>query len=421
MSDSLWSHGLQYARPPCPSPTPRACSYSCPLSRWCHPTISSSVIPFSSCFHSFPALGSFLVSQFFTSSGQSIVVSVPTSVLPINIQDWFPLWLTGFIFLAIQEILKDLLQHHRSKASILRHSTFFMVQLSHPYMTTGKTIALTRWTFVGKVMSLLFNMLSSLVIALLPGSMCLLISWLQSLSAVTLEPKKKVCHFFHCFSIYLPWIHRTRCHDLCFWMLSIKPAFSLSSFTFIRRPFSSSLFSSMRVVSSAYLRVLIFLLIVVIPPCASFILAFHMMYSSYKLNKQDDNKHPWSTPFPIWNQSIVPCVILTIASLPAYRFLREQVGWSGIPISLRIQLVVIHAVKGFGIVNKAKVDVQTTAQLLISHASIWARMLKILEARLQQFVNLEHPDVWAGFRKGRGTRDQIVNIYWIIETAREFQ
>ena len=97
--------------------------------------------------------------------------------------DWFDL-------LAVQEILKGLLQHHRSKASILWHSTFFMVQLSHPYMTTGKTIALTRWTFVSKVMSLLFNMLSRLVIAFLPGSKCLLISWLQSLSAVTLESKK---------------------------------------------------------------------------------------------------------------------------------------------------------------------------------------------------------------------------------------
>ena len=111
--------------------------------------------------------------------------------------DWLDL-------LAAQETLKSLLQHHSSKASILRHSAFFIVQLSHPYMTTGKTIACTRQTFVSKVMSLLFNMLSRLVITFLPRSKHLLISWLQSLSAVILEPKKIVCHCFRCFPIYLP-------------------------------------------------------------------------------------------------------------------------------------------------------------------------------------------------------------------------
>ena len=112
--------------------------------------------------------------------------------------DWLDL-------LAVQGTLKSLLQHHSSKASILRRSALFTVQLSHPYMTTGKTIALTRWTFVGKVMSLLFNVLSRLVITFLPRSKCLLISWLQSPSAVILEPKKnKVCHCFHCFPIYSP-------------------------------------------------------------------------------------------------------------------------------------------------------------------------------------------------------------------------
>ena len=114
--------------------------------------------------------------------------------------------------LAVQGTLKSLLQHHSSKASILRCSAFFVVQLSHSYMTTGKTIALTRWTFVDKVMSLLFNMLSRLVITFLPRSKCLLISWLQSSSAVILEPpKNKVCH---CFPIYFPWSDGTRCHDL---------------------------------------------------------------------------------------------------------------------------------------------------------------------------------------------------------------
>ena len=111
--------------------------------------------------------------------------------------DWLDL-------LAIQVTLKNLLQHHSSKASVLWYSAFFIVQLSHPYMTTGKSIALTRWTFVGKVMSLLFNILSRLVIVFLPRSKCLLISWLRSPSAVILEPKKIVCHCLHCFPIYLP-------------------------------------------------------------------------------------------------------------------------------------------------------------------------------------------------------------------------
>ena len=118
---------------------------------------------------------------------------------------------------AVQETLKSLLQHHSSKTSILRHSAFFTVQLSHPYMTTGKIIALTRWNFVGKVMSLLFNMLSRLVITFLPRSKRLLISWLQSPSAVILEPRKnKIGHCFHCFPIYFPWSDGTRCHDLSF-------------------------------------------------------------------------------------------------------------------------------------------------------------------------------------------------------------
>ena len=135
--------------------------------------------------------------------------------------------------LAVQGTLKSLLQHHSSKASILPHSVFFMVQLSHPLVTPGKTIAFTRWTFVSKVMSLLFNMLSRFVISFLPRSMRLLISWLQSPSAVILEPKKIVFHCFHCFPIYLPWSDRTRCHDLSFLNVVIcqlfHSPFSLSS------------------------------------------------------------------------------------------------------------------------------------------------------------------------------------------------
>ena len=168
MSDSL-PHESQHARPPCPSPTPRVHPNPRPLSQWCHPTISSSVIPFSSHLQSFLALGSFQMSQFFASGGQSIGVSASTSVLPMNTRDWsFRMdWLD---LLAVQGTLKSLLQHHSSKASILQCSPFLIVQLSLPYMTTGKTIALTRWTFVGKVMSLLFNMLSRLAIAFLPRS-----------------------------------------------------------------------------------------------------------------------------------------------------------------------------------------------------------------------------------------------------------
>ena len=129
------------------------------------------------------------MSQFFQSGGQSIGVSASASVLPMNTQDWSPLGWTGWISFQSKE-LKSLLQHHRSKASILRHSAFFIVQLSHPYMTTGNTISLTRQTFVCKAMSLLFNMLSRLDITFLPRSKRLLFSWLQSPSAVIWEPPK---------------------------------------------------------------------------------------------------------------------------------------------------------------------------------------------------------------------------------------
>ena len=136
-----------------------------------------------------------------------------------------------------------------------------------------------------------------------------------------------------------------------FWMLSFKPTLSLSSFTFIKRIFSSSSLPALRVVSPAYLSLLIFLLAILIPAYASSSPEFLMMYSAYKLNKQDDNIQPWCTPFLIWNQSVAPCPVLALASWPAYRFLRRQVKWSGIPISWRIfQFVVIHTVKGFGFV-----------------------------------------------------------------------
>ena len=140
------------------------------------------------------------------------------------------------------------------------------------------------------------------------------------------------------FPIYLPWSVGPDAMILVFWMLSFKPTFSLSTFTFLKRLLSSSSLSAVRVVSSAYLRLLIFLLAILIPACASSSPAFHMMYSSYKLNKQGDNIQPWCTPFPNWNQSVVPCLVLTVASWswPAYMFHRRQVRWSDISISLRI-------------------------------------------------------------------------------------
>ena len=156
MTDSLRPYRLQHTKPLCPSPTPRVYSNSCPLSRWCHPTISSSVVSFSSHLQFFPASGSFQVSQFFAWGGQSIGVSATAAVLPTNTQDWFPLELTGWISLQSKGLSRVF-----SNTTVQKHQFFgtqlFIVQLSHPYMTTGKTIALTRQTFVGKVMSLLLK------------------------------------------------------------------------------------------------------------------------------------------------------------------------------------------------------------------------------------------------------------------------
>ena len=170
MSDSLQTHGLQHTRLPCPSSSSGACSNSCPLSQWCYLIISSSITPLSSYPQSFPASGSFPMSQLFASGSQSTGASASASVLSMNIQDWSPLGWTGWISLQSKGLSRVFSQHHSSKASILQCSAFFTVQLSHPYMTTGKTIALTRWTFVEKIMSLLLNMLSRLVITFFPRS-----------------------------------------------------------------------------------------------------------------------------------------------------------------------------------------------------------------------------------------------------------
>ena len=257
-----------------------------------------------------------------------------SSVLSMNIQGWFLWELTDLISLQ-----SKVLSRFFSKTTVQKHLFFgaqsFLLSTSHIH-TTRKTIALTRWTLLGKVVSLLFNMLSRFDIAFLPRSKCLLISRLQSPSEVILEPRKIKSVTV---SLVSPSIfHEAMGQDamiLVFLMLSFKPSFSFSSFTFIKRLFSFSLLSAIKVVPSAYLRLLIFLLAILIPACASSSWAFVMMYFACKLNKQDDNIEPWYIPFSILNQSVIPNRVLTIASWPAYRFLRRQVRWSGIPITLR--------------------------------------------------------------------------------------
>ena len=217
--DSLRPHGLEHTRFHCPSLSPGVYSKSCPLSQWCHQTLLYWLLLLPPSI--IPSIRVFNWVSFSPSGSQNTGVSASASALPMNIQDWFPLGLTGSISLQSKG-LSSLLQHHSSKASILRNSAFFIVQLSHLYMTTGKTIALTRWTFVGKVtklcnmLSQLCNMLSRLVIAFLPGNKSLLISWLQSHSAVILEPPKIKSVTVSCFPIYLPWSDGTGCHDLSF-------------------------------------------------------------------------------------------------------------------------------------------------------------------------------------------------------------
>ena len=190
VSDSLRPHELQHARPPCPSPTPGVHPNSRPSSRWCHPAISSSVIPFSSCPQSLPASESFPMSQLFSWGGQSIEVLALASILPMNTQNWSPLGWTDWISLQPKGLLRVF-----SNTTVQKRQ-FFGVQLSSKSNSRihtwplAKTIALTRRTFVGKVMSLLFNMVSRFVITFLLRSKRLLVTWLQSPSAVILEPQK---------------------------------------------------------------------------------------------------------------------------------------------------------------------------------------------------------------------------------------
>ena len=263
--------------------------------------------PSSSHLQSFPASGSLQMSQLFTSSSQKYWRFSFNISLSNECSELISFRVDSFHLLVVQGTLKSLLQYHNLKASVLPCLAFFAVQLSHPYMTTRKTIALT---MVFNTLLLLFEMLSRLVIAFLPRSQPLLIAWPHSPSEVILEPKKIN-------SVTVSIVSPSICHEvmgpdamiLVFWVLSFKPAFSLSSFTFIRRLSSSSL-STIRVVSSACLRWLIFLLAILIPAYPSSSLAFCMMYFAYKLNKQGDNIEPWHTPFPIWNRSVVPCTVL---------------------------------------------------------------------------------------------------------------
>ena len=221
------------------------------------------------------------MSQFFASGGQSIGASASASVLPINIQDWSLLGLTGLISLLFKGLSRVF-----SNTTVQKHQLFSTQPFICPILTYvhnyWKTIALNIQTFVSKVMSLLFNTLSRFVIAFLSRSKHLLISWLQSLSTVILEPKK-----IKSVTVFI--VSPSICHEVMgldvtifvFWMLSFKSAFPLSSFTFIKRLFNSSSLSAIRVISLAYLRLLIFLLAIFIPACVSSSLAFHMMYSAY--------------------------------------------------------------------------------------------------------------------------------------------
>ena len=209
-SHSLWPHGLYHARPPCPG----VYSNSCPLSWWCRPTISSSVFPFFFLFQSFAASGSFSMTEFFTSGGQSIGISASASVLPMNIQYWFPLEFTGWICW-IQDSQESSPTPQFKSINYLVPSFLYSPTLSHPYMTTGKTIALTRWIFADKVMYLHFNMLSSYSFSSKGQAS------LNFMVAVTIHSdfgaqEYKVSHCFHCLPIYLPWSDETGCHDLSF-------------------------------------------------------------------------------------------------------------------------------------------------------------------------------------------------------------
>ena len=246
MSDSLWPRGLQHARVPCPSLTPRACLNSCPSSRWCHPTISFSIIPSPPAFNLFHHHSLF---WWVGSSHQwpkywSLWFSISS---PKTIEDWLPLGWTGLISLQSKELSRVL-----SNITMKKHQ-FFRIQPSSRSNLHIHTWALTIRIFVGKITSLIFYTLSRFVIDFVPRSNCL-----NFMTTVTIwsnfgAPKNEVCHCFHFSSICLQWSDGSGCLFLVFWMLSFKSGFSISSFFFIKRFFSSSSFFAIRVVPSVYL------------------------------------------------------------------------------------------------------------------------------------------------------------------------
>ena len=387
MSASLWPHGPQHTKLPCPSWSLGVCSNSCPLSRWCHSIISSSVASFSSYPQSFPASESFPVSWLFTSSGQRIGASALASVLPINIKDLFPLGLTGLISL----LSKFPCSQEFIPASLFKSINSLALSLLYgPTLTSihdyWKNHSFDYTHLFCKVISLLFNILSRFAIAFLPRSKNLLISWLQSPSAVILEPKKIK-------SVTVSTSSPSICYEVAgpdamivslFLMLSFKPAFSPLS------PSSRGSLVLLHILPLERCHLHIWgcwyfsqqpWFQLGIHPARHFAwCTLHHWLSGHefeqtlgdnegkpgvlqfmgsqrvrhnlateqqlymKLNKWDDNIWPWQTPFSILNQSILPCLVLTVASWPAHRFLRRQVKWSGIPISWRIfQFVVIHS------------------------------------------------------------------------------
>ena len=282
VSDSSPPHELQHARLSCLSLSTGVCLNFCPLSWWHHPAISSSVAPFSSFPQSFPASGSFAVSQL-------CIIRCPKywsfrfSIIPSNEYSWLIAFRMDWIELtAVQEALKSLLspvpQFERINSSVLRLLYGPTLMSIHDYW---KNHSFDYVDLCWQVMSLLFNMLSRFVIAFLPRRKHLLISWLQSLSAVILEPRKIK-------SITVSTFPPSICHEvmgldaqiLVFWMLDFKSAFPCSPFTLIKKLFCSSLLSAIRMISSAYLRLLIFLWAILIPACDSSSLAFHMVYSA---------------------------------------------------------------------------------------------------------------------------------------------
>ena len=280
MSDSLQLHGQQLSKPPCLSPSPRVCPRSCSSYQWCHSVISSSYALFSFCPQSFPASGTFPVSHPFSSDGQNTGASASELVLPLNIQGWSPLRLTGLI-----SLLSKGLSGVFSSTTVQRHQFFSILPSlrpsSHNRIDQWEDHSLDYMDLCWRVMSLLFSTLSRFVIVFLLITNRLLISWLQSPSALILEPKKRKCVTTSTFSPSI--CHAgmgTEAMILIFLIFSLKPALSLPSFTLIKRFFSSSSGSDVRVVSSAYLRLLMFLPFVLIPVCNSSCLAFLMMCSA---------------------------------------------------------------------------------------------------------------------------------------------